>query len=344
MRAIWCWVEAKTLSDRALKRPAPERTARVWQSTDLLHPSAPGAGFVKQAWKVGAAPAFDLQVVRTWPEASPAFDSETAFESPLPLESLPAPDMAADPLVPTSAMSEAALETIRQQAHAQGLAEGRQQMREEMMALQSGEQLCSQALLTELDGAVRALIDTPERLFEPLKRLALHLAEQLVLAELSVSAAAVERLVQRCVEELAPQRNTPVLVELNPADLILLDKLMRQKASPADKAAGSADVRGDGDAKKSATSGDNPHDAAALSWQLQANEDLLPGSVRASASDTGVSDLIENRLDAMARALLLDPVRGMAQSAFQPDRLATRLPGSRQVVDAQPPHGGGSAR
>ena len=61
----------------------------------------------------------------------------------------------------------------------------------------------------------------------------------------------------------------------------------------------------------------------------------MPGSVRASASDAVVSDLIEHRLEAMARSLLLDTSRSSAQSAFQPNRLAARM-ASEQVVDAQP--------
>jgi hypothetical protein len=39
-------------------------------------------------------------------------------------------------------------------------------------------------------------------LFEPVKRLALHISEQLVLAELTISGQAIERLVQRCLDEI----------------------------------------------------------------------------------------------------------------------------------------------
>jgi hypothetical protein len=69
---------------------------------------------------------------------------------------------------------------------------------------------------------------------------------------------------------------------------------------------------------------------------LQASDDLLPGSVRASASDAVVSDLIENRLEVLARGLLLDSNGGMANSAFQPSRMAARMANDREVVDAQP--------
>jgi hypothetical protein len=154
--------------------------------------------------------------------------------------------------------------------------------------------------LHDLETSVRRLITTPQALYEPMKRLTLHLAEQLVLAELTLSPQAIERLVRRGVDELAPQRLAPIMVELNPADLALLQS-----------------------------------HGTDWPWHLQANDELMPGSVRASASDAVVSDLIEHRLEALACSLLLDTSRSTAQSAFQPNRLAARM-ASEQVVDAQP--------
>ncbi len=306
-----------------------DRTARVWHSTDLLHPSAPGQGFVRQRWASGAAPMFDVPPVRRWPAEETTAPALEAPELPNPETAVEEAAAPAD----TTALSEEALNTLREEARAEGLAAGRAEMQAEMKALQATEQVRSEALLSELDRSVRQLMDTPERLFEPLKRLALHLAEQLVLAELTLSATAIERLIQRCVDELAPQRNTPVLVELHPADLQLMYTLMQQHTHAADETAE--------DGGKSATKPENKpianaESAAWAAWQLQANDGLLPGSLRVSAHDSVVADLMENRLEALARQLLLDPVRGMAQSAFAPDRLSQRLPGARQVADAQP--------
>jgi hypothetical protein len=69
---------------------------------------------------------------------------------------------------------------------------------------------------------------------------------------------------------------------------------------------------------------------------LQANASLLPGSVRASAHDAVVSDLIEHRLDDLARQLLAVPALARQQSAFQGERLAARRAEVSQVLDAQP--------
>lgn len=280
--------------------PAP-RTARVWQPLDLLHPSAGHGGFVRNAWSERSLPSFDLQVVKTWSPPNEEVDEEGAdgslAESALPAEADLSEQAVAES---TLALTEAALETVRQTAHAEGLAQGQQQVRDEWKADQKLKQSTSQKILRDLETAVRRLITTPEELHEPLKRLALHLAEQLVLAELTLSPQAIERLVRRCVDELAPQRLAPITVELNPADLAMLQ----------------------------------PH-GTDWPWQLQANDAMSPGSVRASASDAVVSDLIEHRLEGMARSLLLETERSSAQSAFQPNRLADRV-ASAQVVDAQP--------
>jgi hypothetical protein len=167
-----------------------------------------------------------------------------------------------------------------------------------------------------LEQALHALGQTPERLHEPLKRLALHLAEQLVLGELTQSPQAIERLVRRCVDELASRR-AQVLVELHPDDLALLQPLLLRQAAD-DSAAAEASRAG------------------APPWQLQADASLQPGSVRASADDAVVSDLVEHRLDALARQLLLDPQRQARNSAFTPDRLAARRADVDAVLDAQP--------
>jgi len=72
------------------------------------------------------------------------------------------------------------------------------------------------------------------------------------------------------------------------------------------------------------------------SLRLQADETLLPGSVRASANDAIVEDLIAERLSTLARGLHIDEPRWSAQSAFSAARIAAdRLPSGR-VEDAQP--------
>jgi hypothetical protein len=334
MPATWCWAEAKTLSDLAALRAPRERTARVWQALDLLQSGSGSSAFVRKSWSDAPKQAFATHVVKTWtPTGQDGFDAQVldklGDEDVLANAALSPADAAAA----TLALTEDALEAERQGAYDKGLEEGRRQVREEWNTEKKKTRSTSESIMLELDAAVRRVIDTPDKLYEPIKRLALHLAEQLVLAELTLSPQAIERLVRRCVDELAPQRLAPITVELNAADLAVLQAMPVTSPASNNVSAGNASenntsTKNDGVPAKPA--------APQWPWHLQASEDLLPGSVRASASDAVVSDLIEHRLEVLARGLLLDSTRGMAQSAFQPSRMAARMSGEREVVDAQP--------
>ncbi len=210
------------------------------------------------------------------------------------------------------------LEEIRAQAFAEGLAQGLEQGQalaqqaqeadeQAQIATQTAEQI--QALLHEIDAKISALIEEPAQLQEPLKRLALHLAEQLVLSELTLSPQAVEQVMQRCIETLDAADAATLVVELNPQDLALLQSQPREEGQPKP------------------------------AWRLQADALLLPGSVRVRADDAVVSDLIENRLESLAHSLLQDHQAWQANSAFAPTKLASRLASqrgsARTVEDAQ---------
>ena len=204
------------------------------------------------------------------------------------------------------------MEEVRAQAFAEGLAQGLeqgQQQAQQDQAAQAQEQLAAQstahtqALLQEIDHKVDALVEDPALLQEPLKRLALHLAEQLVLAELSLSPQAIANVIERCIDTLDAAEASALVVELNPQDLALLQNLQRAE----------------GQAKSP--------------WRMQADHLLLPGSVRVRADDAVVSDLIENRLESLAHSLLKDPKTWQANSAFAPSKLTSRLAAQRGSAD-----------
>jgi flagellar biosynthesis/type III secretory pathway protein FliH len=210
------------------------------------------------------------------------------------------------------------IEEIRAQAFAEGLAKGLEEGRAQahqaqaeneqaQLAAQSTAQ--TQALLQEIDQKVDALREDPAQLQEPLKRLALHLAEQLVLSDLALSPQAVEHLIERCIETLDAPDASALVVELNAQDLALLQNQPRAEGQPQP------------------------------GWRLQVDHSLLPGSVRVRAVDAVVSDLIENRLESLAHSLLQDPQAWQTNSAFTPSKLASRLVSQRgsahTVEDAQ---------
>lgn len=204
------------------------------------------------------------------------------------------------------------MEEVRAQAFAEGLAQGLeqgQQQAQQDQAAQEQEQLAAQstahtqALLQEIDHKVDALVEDPALLQEPLKRLALHLAEQLVLAELSLSPQAIANVIERCIDTLDAAEASALVVELNPQDLALLQNLQRAEGQPKP------------------------------AWRMQADHLLLPGSVRVRADDAVVSDLIENRLESLAHSLLKDPKAWQTNSAFAPSKLASRLAAQRGSAD-----------
>jgi flagellar biosynthesis/type III secretory pathway protein FliH len=176
------------------------------------------------------------------------------------------------------------LEKGLQQGLEQGLAEGREQGMKEGLALAEAQARESQAqaeqevalthaLMDEVSAKLNALLDDPTQFFEPLKRLALHLAEQVVKCELRTSSHAVEQLIQRCLDDLDHPAKGAVVIELHPEDKARL------------QAQGDAFTQG---------------------MRIDAVHDLKPGSVRVFANDMIVEDLVEHRLEALARTLLID--------------------------------------
>ncbi|PUE56584.1 hypothetical protein B9Z36_09805 [Limnohabitans sp. Rim8] len=156
-----------------------------------------------------------------------------------------------------------------EQGKEQGLADGEQAARAAVAEEMAAQRVLFENASTELG----ALMADPKKFFEPLKRLALHIAEQVVVGELQTSSKAMERLVQRCLDELDHPVHGAVVLELNPADKARLQEH-------------SADfIKG---------------------MRLEAVHDMQPGSVRVFANDTVIEDLVAHRLEGLAHALLVD--------------------------------------
>jgi flagellar biosynthesis/type III secretory pathway protein FliH len=151
----------------------------------------------------------------------------------------------------------------------QGLAEGEAKARAEVADEMAAQRVVFENVATELG----ALIADPKKFFEPLKRLAMHMAEQVVVGELQTSSKGIERLVQRCLDELDHPVHGAVVLELNPEDKELL------------QAQGGDFIKG---------------------MRLEAVHEMQRGSVRVFANDTVVEDLVDHRLEGLAKALLID--------------------------------------
>jgi flagellar biosynthesis/type III secretory pathway protein FliH len=165
----------------------------------------------------------------------------------------------------------------------QGLAQGKELGSQEAREAVAEDMAAQRVLFDKVAQELGALIEDPKKFFEPLKRLAMHIAEQVVLGELQTSGQAIERLVQRCLDELDHPVHGAVVLELHPEDKDLL------------QAQGSDLIKG---------------------MRLEAVPDMQRGSVRVFANDTVVEDLVGHRLEGLAHALLVDASAWHAQSSL----------------------------
>jgi len=255
-------------------------------------------------------------------QASTVEEPEAA-EGELPDPGLPlvGPDSAEpDPVTdvgsvpsPAEILSEEMIASVREAAYQEGLAAGRDEMQLQMQEALDQAKLAAEAekldaleaqkadmekriedetaLLRNLAQKLEACFQDSAQFFEPLKRLSMHIAEQLVLAELNTSGAAIERLVQRCLDELNLHGTHPVVVELSPQDKSRLQELAKDSLGKI---------------------------------ELRPVHSLQPGSVRVIVNETQVDDLIQTRLESMARSLLSQPEAWREKSPFFRQPLAHR--------------------
>lgn len=283
---------------------AGHKEAAVWQPLPSLQATA-NKGFVRVQDARGQTSHFARWSYKHLNAPSPALPHTTGQDSSADATELPASSPAA------TSQSSAEIEQLKAEAYERGVAEGRRLQQAEQAQHQqdlqtqqeahAGQQLLE--VLEAIHQGIAQLHTQPELRFEPLKRLAVHIAEELTLAELSVSAQGIQHLIARCLEVLDAPSGAQVLVELNPEDLSLLQAQLKE---------------------------DTPN-----SWRLQANPTLLRGSVQVTADDATVTDLVEHRLADMAQQFLQAPQRWQVQSAFDPQRQLARMTGSA-VQDAVP--------
>lgn len=282
----------------------------VWSVDPLLNSKVQAPRFLRTQWDEASARSFGPWRVAEKVEPTeglmtelPATGTGTELATATSDTDLTTSEDALAPAEPESQWTEAALDALRDEAYQRGLLEGDAKVRDEYEAERSKER----ELMRHLGIELRSISQDPQRFFEPLKRLSLHLAEQLVRAELQISGQAIHNLVQACIQQL-DHAVEPVHVSVNPEDL---QRLKEMGKSVTDH------------------------------MQLEADTLLRPGSVRVRVQDTVVQDLIENRLEPLARRLLAQPEAWMQQSSLVKDR-AEAMPAdtpsrdwSRQVVDVE---------
>jgi flagellar biosynthesis/type III secretory pathway protein FliH len=250
-----------------------------WKTDTLLAKAGNAPAFLRMPWDNAQASDFGPWRVIANDAPLVATSTESALDTDLDLlPSADDADIAEDdsspnlhaPLIPAGPSAEE-IEAMKAAAYAEGLAAGKLAGKQEAEETVAQEQAKDHALLSSVVAALQRLGADQERLFEPMNRLAVHLAEQLVRSELQLSGAAIEQLVKQALAHF-DQPTDKAIVHLHPQDL---ERFSRYGES-------------------------------ARGLRLEPDARLQPGSVRVQVNDTLVEDLIENRLEVLARQLLGD--------------------------------------
>ncbi len=185
----------------------------------------------------------------------------------------------------------------RETAYNEGLEAGRAQAREELQK----EHDAQITQLKALQEALQKLSFDADALFEPVKKLSVHLAEQLVRGELAQSPQTISRLVDNSLRELNASGEKAVIVHLNHEDLESYRPLVAQFGD---------------------------------SMILRPDSLLERGSVRVSLDGSVVEDLMQRRIDGLKKSLSQPAAPGwQAGGGRLSDRLNESQRGSQHVED-----------
>ena len=169
-----------------------------------------------------------------------------------------------------TSLVEAAREEARIAAHAEGHQQGFDLGYAQALTELKAEMDAKVAALQSMVDGIKELSTDADALFDPVKKLAVHLAEQLVRGELTQSGQVISRIVENCVREMSGSSEKTLIVHLNPDDLELYKPLAEQFGATI---------------------------------SLRPNSTLQRGSVRVSLDGAVVEDLIERRVQALSKSL-----------------------------------------
>ena len=150
---------------------------------------------------------------------------------------------------------QAAMAKAKEEAFEEGILEGKAQAERAHGQIKNA--------LKDLIERIRVNEGNIREFHDPLKKLAVNIAEQLIRGELTISSKAVERLVNQALEDIENQGPEEIVVTLHPEDLSSLGK--------------TADVIKE-------------------SIEFRSDSHLSRGSVRVTMGDSAIEDLIERRL------------------------------------------------
>ena len=255
---------------------------------------AQAANPMAEAASEPTAPALPEAVATQHSEPSPVSEAQAEIVVPPPIETtapVEAP-MAGLSVVAITNMVNAAREEAHNAAYKDGFFAGQAKAKAELQE----EYDKKFAALKSLSDGLQELSNDAEALFEPLKKLAIHLAEQLVRGELAQSGQAISRLVENALQEMGGSGEKTMIVHLNTEDLEQFRPLAEQFGT---------------------------------SITLRPNSTLKRGSVRVSLDGSIVEDLIERRIEGMSKSLA-QPTNGSWRNG-QSTSLAARIDAAKRA-------------
>ena len=201
-----------------------------------------------------------------------------------------------------TSLVEAAREEARVAAHAEGHQQGFDTGYAQALTELKAEMDAKVAALQSMIDGIKDLSTDADALFDPVKKLAVHLAEQLVRGELTQSGQVISRIVENCVREMSGSSEKTLIVHLNPDDLELYKPLAEQFGTTI---------------------------------SLRPNSTLQRGSVRVSLDGAVVEDLIERRVQALNKSLKEAAPKGWRgnANAAAGNSLAARMESRQQDVE-----------
>ena len=167
------------------------------------------------------------------------------------------------------------LVTAKAEAFAEGLAQGqteaRQSMRVEAEEVSAELNIKLRDEFSEFVAAVEESLVDSQNLFDPLKKLALTLAEQIARAELTRNDESIRRFIERSIAEIEPAQLKSLVLHVSNA---WYERLQCE-----------------------------PLQTVVQNYEVRVDDKLSNGSIRLTIQDTTIEDLIERRIAHLSEQL-----------------------------------------
>lgn len=270
-------------------RPLSDLEPKVsWRLNDLLRAGQKAQAFAAVSWSNSDE---DTHAPFTHWQPSSIANTESDGEVETDDDVIKEDDI---PLIEEPVESEEQLNNVKKQSFEEGYAKGKEAAEEELI-------LERQALI-DLAKKIKDAQRDPSKFFNPLKKLSIHLAEQLVRGELSLSSDIVDRLVKAALEDIDTIGDDPVVVYLHPLDL---------KNFNAHMVSGIPNI------------------------QQRADQQLSRGSVYITVGDTAIEDLLEHRLKKLAEEIIKPSPEDNSMSSSplsEANTVNAQVAGSKEVA------------